>query len=326
MAVRITLACAESDRTLPLILGDVRPQGIDLVFLRLPPEETFWRMLRHHEFDAAEMSLSSYVIRRSRGEDDLVAIPVFPSRQFRHSGIFVRADAGIAAPADLKGKRMGVPEYQVTAAVWMRGFLQDDYGVAPTDLRWFQGGLLQPGRAEKQPIRVPGLDLRPIGPDQTLSELLLAGELDAIMAPRAPAHVDGVRIRRLFPDYRAVEADYFRRTGIFPIMHTLVVRRDVLDSQPWVARSLYDAFCHAKAIAMARLGEMVALAVSLPWQIAEWEATRTLMGEDYWPYGLEANRVTLEALVRYSVDQGLAERWLEIEALFAPSTLDEFRV
>jgi 4,5-dihydroxyphthalate decarboxylase len=326
MAVRVTLACGATDRTMPLIVGDVRPPGIDLTFLRMFPEEVFWRMTRHAEFDAAEMSLSSYLLRRSRGDDAVLAIPVFTSREFRHSCVWVRADAGIESPADLKGKRMGVPEYQMTAAVWIRGFLSDDFGVAPGDMRWFSGGLYQSGREEKLPISIAGVDLTAIGPEHTLSDMLLNGELDALMGPRPPRGFPGPCVRRLFPEFRQVEVDYFTRTGVFPIMHTVVVRRDLLDREPWVARSLYDAFRESKARAMDGLSESVVLSVTLPWLIAEFEATQALMGEDYWPYGVEANRATLETLMRYSREQGLAQRSLPIEELFASSTLDDYRI
>lgn len=326
MALRLTLACGASDRTLPLILGDVRAAGIELTFLRMPPEEVFWRMTRHAEFDASEMSLSSYMLRRSRGDDALLGIPVFTSREFRHSCVWVRADADIESPSDLKGKRMGVPEYQMTAAVWIRGFLSDDFGVAPADLRWFSGGLYQPGREEKLPISIPRLDLRPIGAERTLSQMLLEGELDAVMGARPPRGFPGPRVRRLFPDFRSVEADYFARTRIFPIMHTVVIRRELLEREPWVARNLYDAFCEAKQRAVCDLTQQAELAVTLPWQIAELEATRQLMGDDYWPYGVEPNRTTLETLMRYSREQGLAERSVPVETLFAPSTLDDYRI
>jgi 4,5-dihydroxyphthalate decarboxylase len=326
MAVRVTLACGATDRTMPLILGDVRPAGIDLTFLRMYPEEVFWRMTRHAEFDAAEMSLSSYLLRRSRGDHSLVAIPVFTSREFRHSCVWIRADADVHAPPDLKGKRVGVPEYQMTAAVWIRGFLNDDFSVAPTDMHWFSGGLYQLGREEKLPISIRGLDLRAIGREQTLSDMLLQGELDAVIGARPPRGFPGPKVRRLFPDFRQVEVDYFKRTAVFPIMHTVVIRRELLDREPWVARSLYDAFCAAKACATAQLSEAVVLAATLPWLIAEVEATTALMGEDYWPYGVEPNRHTIETLIRYSCEQGLAERGVAIDELFAPSTLDDYRV
>jgi 4,5-dihydroxyphthalate decarboxylase len=326
MTVHLTLACGATDRTLPLILGDVRPAGIDLTFLRMYPEEVFWRMTRHAEFDAAEMSMSSYLLRRSRGDEALLAIPVFTSREFRHSCIWVRSDAGIEAPADLKGKRIGAAEYQLTANLWIRGFLQDDYGVAPGDMQWFLGGLYQPGREEKLSVTIPGVELHPIRADQTLSQMLLDGDLDAVMGPRPPSGFPGQRTRRLFANFREVEADYFRRTGVFPIMHTVVIRGELLDRDPWIARSLFDAFCESKRRAMQELAEPVVLFTSLPWQIAEVESTRELMGDDYWPYGVEANRKALEALVRYSCEQGLAERPVSIESLFAPSTLDDYRI
>jgi 4,5-dihydroxyphthalate decarboxylase len=326
MAVRLTLACGASDRTLPLILGDVRPAGIDLTFLRMYPEEVFWRMTRHAEFDAAEMSCSSYMLRRSRGDSSVIAIPAFTSREFRHSCIWVRADAEIRAPEDLKGARVGAAEWQLTANLWIRGLLNDDYGVAPSDVRWYLGGLYQPGRVEKLAVSIPGFEMQPIRSDQTLSQMLVEGELDAVIGPRPPHGFPGPRVRRLFENFREVEADYYRRTRIFPIMHTVVIRRDVLERDAWVARSLYDAFVEAKRRATAELGDPVVLSTSLPWQIAEVEATRALMGEDYWPYGLEANRTALETLMRYSVEQGLAQHAVEVEALFAPTTLDDYRI
>ena len=325
MAVPVTLACGAYDRTLPLALGEVRAQGVDLTYLPMAPEEVFWRMTRHGEFDAAEMSMSSYLVRLARGDTALVAIPVFTSRMFRHSCIWINADAGIRRPEDLKAKRMGVPEYQVTAVVWIRGFLQDDYGVAPSDMRWYRGGLIQPGRVEKLEIQPPGVELNAIDPTRTLSEMLASGEIDALMAPRPPSTYDGDHVRRLFPDFRAAEADYYRRTKIFPIMHTVVIRRELLDRHPWLARSLYDALCEAKRRTLRNLVDWpAALVTSLPWQLAETEATQALMGTDFWPYGVEPNRKTLEALARYHHDQGLSERQVSVDEMFAASTLDEY--
>jgi 4,5-dihydroxyphthalate decarboxylase len=324
--LRLTLACSSYDRTFPLAVGDVRPAGIDLTYLRMPVEEAFWRMTRHAEFDAAEMSMSSYLIRRAQDDDSLIAIPVFTSRFFRHSCLFVNVRAGVARPQDLRGKRVGVPEYQITANVWIRGFLADDYGVLPTDIQWKQGGLEQPGRIEKLRIAIPNLDITPIGPGQTLSQMLADGEIDAAMGARTPSSFDGVNVVRLFKDYRRVERDYFARTGIFPIMHAIVIRKDVLDRDPWVARSLFDAFLEAKRQWMQELTQTAALAVMLPWLVAELEDTRALLGEDYWPYGLAPNRVALEALVRYAAQQGLAAKQLTVDELFAPSTLDSYRI
>jgi 4,5-dihydroxyphthalate decarboxylase len=214
----------------------------------------------------------------------------------------------------------------LTANLWIRGFLKDDYGVAPEHMRWFLGGLYQPGRVEKLSVSIPGVELNAIGRDQTLSQMLEDGELDAVMGPRPPSGFPGPRVRRLFPNFRDVEADYYQRTGIFPPMHTVVVRRDVLEHDPWVARSLYDAFCESKRRAINELLNPVVLFSSLPWQLAEVEATRALMGDDYWPYGLEPNRKALETLIRYSCEQGLAQRSVPVESLFAENTLDDYRI
>ena len=326
MAVRLTLACGASDRTWPLILGDVQPAGIDLTFLRMYPEEVFWRMTRHAEFDAAEMSLSSYVLRRSRGDESVIAIPVFTSREFRHSCIWVHKNAGINQPEDLKAKRVGAAEWQLTANLWIRGFLHDDYGVEPEDMHWFFGGLYQPGRIEKLSVSLPNLHATHIEPHQTLSQMLQDGELDAVIGPRPPTGFPGPKIRRLFEDFKSVEQDYFRRTSIFPPMHTVVIRRDVLANNPWVARSLYDAFDEAKQRATRELMDPVVLCTTLPWQVAEVEETRALMGDDYWPYGLEPNRKAIETLIRYSCEQGLASQSVPVESLFAPNTLDDYRI
>src|SRR5690348_10176969 len=212
MPIRLTLACGASDRTWPLMLGDVKPAGIELTFLPMYPEEGFWRMTRHAEFDAAEMSMSSYMLRRSRGDDSVTAIPVFTSREFRHSCVWVRRDADISTPEDLRGKRVGAAEWQLTANLWIRGFLADDYNIQSGDVRWFLGGLYQPGRIEKLTLQIPGVELNQIRPDQTLSQMLADGEIDAVIGPRPPAGFPGPRVRRLFSDFRAVEMDYYKRT------------------------------------------------------------------------------------------------------------------
>jgi len=333
--IHLTLACSDYDRTAALALGDIQPEGIELTYLRLPVEEIFWRMIRHLEFDASEMSLSSYLIHRSR-TDALMAIPVFPSRFFRHSCIFINTRAGIERPEDLVGKRVGVPEYQMTAPLWQRALLQHEYDVHPSVMRWFQGGVEQPGRAEKLALNLPPeIVLQPIKPEQTLSQMLAAGEIDALLAARIPStfyqHNDqsGLSegpVRRLFPQYRAVEQAYFSKTGIFPIMHVIVLRKDVLERYPWAARSLYKAFSQAKDRLFQQLIDTSALRLSLPWLMAELEETKQLMGSDFWPYGIEANRKTLEAVTQYSHEQGLTPRKLTLEELFVPTTLDEFKI
>jgi 4,5-dihydroxyphthalate decarboxylase len=332
--IHLTLACSDYDRTAALALGDIQPEGIELTYLRLQVEEIFWRMIRHLEFDASEMSLSSYLIRRSRS-DDVMAIPVFPSRFFRHSCIFIHTKAGIERPKDLAGKRVGVPEYQMTAPLWQRALLQHEYGVHPSAMHWFQGGMEQPGRIEKLAINLPpDIAIQPIGPDQTLSQMLATGEIDALLSARIPStfYHHGTpgtpegSVRRLFPRYRAVEQAYFSKTGIFPIMHVIVLRKDVLQRYPWAARSLYKAFSQAKDRLFKQMLDTSALRLSLPWLVAELEETQALMGSDFWPYGIEANRKTLEAATQYSYEQGLTSRKLALEELFVPTTLDEFKI
>lgn len=324
--VPMTFACAPYDRMQALVTGQVEPEGIALTYLAQPVEETFWRQLRHEEFDASEISFSSFLIAKARGKPDLVAIPVFTSRAFRHGAIFVNVEAGIARPQDLVGKRVGVPEYQLTACLWVRGILEDEYGVRPEDIEWVTGGEERPDREEKLPVAPPGVRIRPLGAGQTLSHALLAGEIDAVIAPRAPStlfHPSG-RVRRLFERYEELEAAYWRRTGIFPIMHTVALKRAFYEQYPWAAQNLYKACVEAKARALAQLGSTEALVTALPWQVPAVEKTRALMGEDWWPYGVEPNRKALETAIRYAVRQGLIPRAFGVEELFAPNTLDHF--
>jgi 4,5-dihydroxyphthalate decarboxylase len=328
MSVRVplTLACWDYDRTLALADGSVRPQGLDLTYLSLPIEETFFRMLRHREFDAAEMSLSSYVISLSRGAP-FIAIPVFPSRAFRHNGIYVSNSAGIDDPGQLAGRTVGVPEYQLTACVWIRGLLSDEYGVPVESVRYRTGGLHTPGRTEKVRLDLPpGVEVEPIPADRTLAGMLVNGEIDALYSPRIPRpFVDGhPNVRRLFPDPRPAEEAYFTRTGVFPIMHTVVIRRDVYDRHPWVARSLYTAFEEAKQRTEARLEETAAFRYMLPWLYEEVERLYRLMGRSFWPYGLPANEAAMRTFLRYAHSQGLTPRLLEPAELFAPETLEEY--
>ncbi len=329
MKLPLTLACGDYDRTRGLRWGLVEAEGIDLNYLCMPVEETFWRTARFQEFDVSEMSMGSYLLRRSRGIDDLVAIPAFPSRMFRHGYYFVSAASGITSPDQLRGRKMSVPEYQITAAVWMRGILEHHYGVAPRDMRWFSGGLYEPGRIEKQHISLPdGVVLESIPEGRTLSEMIATGEVDALITPRAPLTFrDGTdRVRRLFPDFRAEERRYYRETGIFPIMHTVVVKREVLEAHPWVAMNLYKAFCAAKDEFQRSLDDDSALRLMLPGLTAELEETRDLMGHDYWPYGLEPNRKVLETLMGYALEQGLMESPLKLDDLFAAETLETYRI
>ncbi len=328
MSVRVplTVACWDYDRTFALASGDIRPDGVDLTYLSLPVEETFFRMMRYREFDAAEMSLSSYVISLC-GDAPFVAIPVFPSRAFRHNGIYVNAASGIHEPGDLAGRLVGVAEYQLTAAVWIRGILAEHYGVPVESVRYRTGGLHEPGRAAK--IRhdpPPGVEIEPIPPGRTLADMLVTGEIDALQSPRTPRPFAEGRpgVRRLFADPRAQEERYFAATGIFPIMHVIVLRRDVYERRPWLAQSLYKAFEDAREAAARRMEETAASRYMVPWLYAEVERTRQLMGNDFWSYGLEPNETTLRTFLRYSHEQGLADRLLGPADLFAPETRESY--
>ena len=327
--LRLTLACWDYDRTRALVDGTVRPDGIELNYLALPVEETFFRMLRNREFDCAEMSLSSYCASLHAENPPFIAIPAFPSRFFRHSCIFVCAKSGIREPGDLKGRRVGVPEYQMTAPVWIRGILADDYGVKASDVEHFSGGEEEPGRIDKLKVDLPSsIRLKAIGEHQTLSRMLADGEIDALVTARAPStfHAEPDKVKRLFADYVEVEKAYYRRTKIFPIMHTVVIRRDVYAANPWVAQSLFKAFGAAKAKALASYGQTAALAAMLPWLTAHVEEARREIGDDWWPYGLSPNRHVLETFLRYHHEQGLSPRRLAPEDLFAKETLESFKI
>jgi 4,5-dihydroxyphthalate decarboxylase len=327
--LRISMACSNYDRTRALFDGRVSVDGIDLTYLDLPIEEIFFRMLRHREFDVAEMSLSSYVLSLFSENPQLIAIPVFPSRFFRHSCIFIQRDSGIREPKDLIGKRVGVPEYQMTAGVWIRGILSDYYGVPVPSVTYCRGGEEEPGRPEKIPLSLPPeIRLEHIPPTKSLAAMLESGAIDALYSARMPStFVNGSgRVRRLFENYQAVEQEYYSRTEIFPIMHTIVIRRDVYEKSPWVAQSFYKAFGKAQRIAYDELYEAGALACMLPWLVRHVEETRALMGKDFWPYGLERNAYALETFLRYSFEQGLAKRALKPAELFAPESLESFIV
>jgi 4,5-dihydroxyphthalate decarboxylase len=325
----LTVACGDYDRTKALQDGTAQPEGIRLNYIPLQAEEIFWRMSNHQEFDASEMSLSNHVTMVSRGNSPFVAIPVFPSRFFRHSCIFINVDSGIQKPQDLKGKKVGTPEYSITAAVWIRGMLKDDYGIRTQDIEWFVGGQEEPGRKERVALKLPSeIKVTSIAPDKTLNGMLESGEIHALISARAPSSfVKGSpKIRRLFPNYKEVEVDYYKRTKIFPIMHVLVIRKDVYDRHPWVAQSLYKAFCEAKERAIKAMHISNTLACTLPWLFAEIEQLKQLFGPDWWPYGIEPNRHILETLIRYMDEQALIDRPLKVEEIFAPNVVGEFRI
>lgn len=325
-AVEITVACWDYDRVRPLLDGRVPIEGCRANFLVLNPEECFHRAYLHQEFDVSEIGFSPHLIALSRGTNAYSAVPVFLSRMFRHSAIYIRSDRGIRSPADLKGRRVGVPEYQMSAALWARGMMHDEHGVNYDEVRWMQGGLEEPGRKDKFALNLPpGFPLEVAPPGRSLSEMLAAGDLDAVISARAPScYIDShPGVTRLFEDFRNAEKAYYRRTRIFPIMHALGIRNDVAARHPWMAASLYKAFLAAKRISEQDLREVVALKIGLPWIAQEVAETCALMGDDYWPYGVEPNRATLEALGRYSFEQGLSVRRLTVEEMFVPSTLSE---
>jgi len=327
--IRLTLACWDYDRTRALQDGRVEFEGVDLTYLPLRVEETFWRMLRYQEFDACELSMGSYLIARDKGHPPFVSIPVFPSRAFRHSSIFINTGGGIQEPKDLIGKRVGVPEYQMTMAIWVRGILQHEYGVHPEKISWFTGGQEEPGRMDKVRHDLPpNIDIRSIGADQTLSSMLENGEIDALMSTYLPMPFvrRSPKVRRLIPNFREVEADYFRRTRIFPIMHTVVLREEVYEKHPWVAQSLFKAFNESKRLCQEAMYEFSALKYMLAWSIAEMEEEKEIFGDDLWPYGLEANRHGLETLVQYAHEQGLIQKTVDVKELFTPNTLEDFKI
>lgn len=319
--VPITIATWDYDRVRALMDGRVTVKACTVDYKVLPPEECFHRAYVLNEFEVSEIGFSPYLIAHARAMSPYVALPVFLSRMFRHSALYIRTDRGIRSPGDLKEKTIGVVEYQMSAVMWCRGMLADEYGLAPEDMIWRQGGVNAPGRKEKFPLNLPpGFPLEPIPEGETLSGMLADGRLDAVISAEPPSCYGApeVPVARLFEDFESAERDYFRRTGVFPIMHALGVRKDVLDARPGIAESLFEAFLEAKRLSDLDLFELRALKVGLPWITSHARQTRKLMGEDFWPYGIEANRHTLEVMTRYSFEQGLSIRKLAVDELFAP--------
>jgi len=320
--LKLTFACGLYDRMLSLYTREVRPEGIDLDFIAIDsPREIFDRMAGGLEFDASEMSSSEFISRKAAGACPFVALPVFPSRTFRHGFITVNRKSGIRTPKDLEGKRIGVPLYTMTAAIWIRGHLQHDYGVDLSTIRWVQGAINKAG-AHGKPSALPALKKLPLAINDTgksLDELLEAGEIDAIIGTSLPASIRrNPGIQRLFPDFPEVEKEYYRRTRIFPIMHLVVVRREIHEAHPFVAGSLYKAFCEAKNRALDKMRFTGALRYMLPWMTAELEEVQRIFGDDPWPYGVEANRPTLQALVQYMAEQALIAAPVAVDDLFVP--------
>ncbi len=328
-ALRLSVAIGDYDRNRPIIDGSVRIDGVDSVVMTLSPEEIFFRAFRHTEFDICELSLSSFAVQIARGKSAYVGIPAFLSRGFRHTSIYIRTDRGICRPEDLKGRAVGVPEYQLTACVWARALLEDDFGVKPSDMRWVRGGIEEPGRPEKIRIDLPAdVQLDDAPESRSLNALLEAGEIDAFIGPRAPSSYDRghPNVGRLFGDPTAAATDYYRRTRIFPIMHLLGVRHRLAGEHPWLPAACLKAFEKAKSLALKNLSDTSATKITLPFVEEQLKAARELMGEDYWPYGVAANRHVLESFLQHHHAQGLSSRRLEVDELFHASTLETVRI
>jgi 4,5-dihydroxyphthalate decarboxylase len=326
--LKLSVAVGDYDRTRALIGGAVAIDGVDPVFMTLVPEEIFFRAIRAAEFDICELSLSSYTMKTAQGNSPYIAVPAFLSRTFRHNAVYVRTDR-VQKPADLKGRKVGVPEYQVTANVWVRAFLEDDYGVKPTDIHWIRGGIEEPGRREKLALKLPAgvrLDDAPAG--ATISALLEAGEIDGFIAPRPPkmAAQGHPNIGWLFADPVAAAKDYFKRTGFFPIMHVLGIRRELAERHPWLPGAVFKAFVQAKALAVQRLADTGAPSVTLPFVEETLKDVRAAMGEDFWSYGVEPNRKVLDYFLGQHHAQGLSSRRVSVEELFHPATYETFKV
>ncbi len=327
--VPLTICTGDYDRVRALADGRLGIEGCDVNYLTMNPEQAFYRAWNNLEFDVTELSGSSYILARSAGWDKYIAVPVFPSRLFRHSGIYVRSDAGIERPEDLRGREVGVPVYAMTAALWIRGILHEDYGVAPAEIHWRTGGLEEGGRKPKfTPSLPPEIKVTPIRDQETLAGMLASGELGALISAREPSCFgpQNPEIVRLFTEFRAAEQAWYAKNRLFPIMHVLAIRKDIVESEPWIANSVLKSFTRAKNICLQEMSDVTALTVSMPWIAAELIDTRALMGNDIWPYGFQENIEELTVMCRWSAAQGIAHREMQPEELFHPATLDRSRI
>jgi 4,5-dihydroxyphthalate decarboxylase len=316
------------DRTRALLDGEVQIDGVDPVYMTLSPEEMFFRAFRSVDFDISELSFSSYLVKHAKDDSPYIALPIFLSRAFRHTSIYVRKDR-IKRPQDLKGCRIGVPEYQLTAIVWARSILQDDFGVRPEDVTWVRGGIDEPGRPEKIKLQLPpDVRMENAPADTTISDMLDRGEIDAFIAPRPPSGAAATNpdVGWLFDDPTAVAKDYYKRTGVFPIMHVVGIRKELAEQHPWLPAAVLKAFEKSKAAALHKLSDTSATKVTLPFVEEQLKAARETMGADYWSYGVEANRRTLETFVRHHHAQGLSSRLVGVDELFHPGTYESFKI
>jgi len=325
--LKLSFAIGNYDRNRPLLDGQVTIDGVDPVFMTLSPEEIFFRAFRHQEFDVCEVSFSSQVVSVARGNPAYVAVPAFLSRAFRHTAILIRNDKGINKPEDLKGKRIGIAEYQLTACVWARALLEDDHGVKPSDITWVRGGMETPGRKEKIKLQLPAdVTIETAPEDRSLNDMLMAGDIDGYIGPRTLSCFDKghPKVQRLFTDSVTASTAYYQRTGIFPIMHLLGVRRTIAEQHPWLPGALFKAFCQSKKLAMEHLSDTAATKVTLPFVEERLAEARALMGDDFWSYGVGPNRKVLDNFLDHHHRQGLSPKRVTIEELFHPGTLESF--
>jgi 4,5-dihydroxyphthalate decarboxylase len=326
--LRLSIAIGNYDRVRALFDDAVQIDGVEPIFMQLPPEEIFFRAFRTQDFDICELSMSSFTVKTALGDCPYVGVPAFVSRAFRHNSIYVRTDR-VKNPSDLKGKRVGLPEYQLTACVWARAILDDDHGIKPSDVIWVRGGIDDPSRPEKITIRLPsGVRLENAPEGKTISQLLEVGEIDAFIAPRVPrlAGKSNANVGWLFRDPVAAAKDYFRRTGIFPIMHVTGVRRSLVEEHPWLPAAVLKAFEQAKAKCLEELEDTATSKCTLPFVDEQLKTARELMGQDFWSYGLAANRKVLETFLRRHHAEGLSPRLVAAEEMFHPSTHETFTI
>jgi len=319
--LKLSIGCGPYDRTEALRSGIIQPEGIDLTYVPVQsPPEIFARMIKNNAFDFAEMSTAMYLTLRAKNEFPFIALPIFPSKVFRHGFIFVNTNSGIKSPKDLEGKRVGVPEYRQTAAIWIKGILQNEYGVDLHSIHWFEGGANVPREPDVLDLRPDyAVDIEFIGPQKSLNQMLEAGEIDAMIGARIPFSLNtSPHVQRLFPDYREVEKKFYKKTGIFPIMHTLVVDEKLYHEHPWVAESIYKAFVQSKDWCLEQMRFSGTMRYTLPWLFADIDEMYEVFGSDPWSYGLEPNRATLEALIKYLHDQKFLAQRVAIEDMFAP--------
>lgn len=326
--VHLSLAICEYDHVRDFMTGQVTAEGLEINFQTFPIQEIFHRFTRHREWDVSEMSMGMYVSLLSQGDDSLTAIPVFLSRMFRQSSFYVRRGGPVAVPTDLRGRRVGYPDWSHTAGIYARGYLMHELKIGLDEIEWVQAGVDEPGRVEHLAFVLPPGVRRSSRPERSLDQMLRAGEVDAVLSSHAPRSFTAgdPEIVRLFPGFMREEADYYRRTGVFPIMHLIAIRREIHDAYPWAAMNLFKAFEEAKSRSLQRMMDGTVSRYPFPWTFALAAEARALFGADFWPYGIEPNRTTIEAFLRFCHEQGVAHRPVALDELFPPQLSTFFKV